>query len=238
MGNTAADGEFGFFRTVSIPAAAFRKIILSETFRGFCAFQLQLRTTMTVPWASFDRRQRAHFVSYLGADCDCILGRWKIDAVEHLIHVGTCLVFSKILKEGSMKVQTVVVWAVSELVAHYPKCQDLTRKGNIVQNIEKERGQLRLLILFGMIIVAVTVTLATAATVNMRLHDYGDALSKSILFFEGQMSGKLPLTQRMSWRKDSALHDGFDKGFYQKMVPLAHNLEPLPGSTPETRVQA
>ncbi|PIA50107.1 hypothetical protein AQUCO_01300683v1 [Aquilegia coerulea] len=39
-------------------------------------------------------------------------------------------------------------------------------------------------------------------------HDYSDALSKSILFFEGQRSGKLPYTQRMTWRKDSALHDG------------------------------
>ncbi|KAK9665655.1 hypothetical protein RND81_14G126800 [Saponaria officinalis] len=40
-------------------------------------------------------------------------------------------------------------------------------------------------------------------------HDYGDALSKSILFFEGQRSGKLPPSQRMSWRRDSALRDGF-----------------------------
>ncbi|XP_021909043.1 endoglucanase 8-like isoform X2 [Carica papaya] len=41
--------------------------------------------------------------------------------------------------------------------------------------------------------------------------DYGDALSKSILFFEGQRSGKLT-NQRMSWRKDSALRDGSDIG--------------------------
>ncbi|XP_031393826.1 endoglucanase 8-like [Punica granatum] len=43
-------------------------------------------------------------------------------------------------------------------------------------------------------------------------HDYAEALSKSILFFEGQRSGKLPPTQRMTWRKDSALHDGSDIG--------------------------
>ena len=43
-------------------------------------------------------------------------------------------------------------------------------------------------------------------------HDYGDALSKSILFFEGQRSGKLPPSQRMKWRKDSALRDGFQIG--------------------------
>ncbi|KAJ8748016.1 hypothetical protein K2173_014552 [Erythroxylum novogranatense] len=40
--------------------------------------------------------------------------------------------------------------------------------------------------------------------------DYGEALSKCILFFEGQRSGKLPSTQRMSWRKDSGLKDGSD----------------------------
>ncbi|CAK7337054.1 unnamed protein product [Dovyalis caffra] len=45
-----------------------------------------------------------------------------------------------------------------------------------------------------------------------RLHDYGDALTKSILFFEGQRSGKLPSTQRMNWRGDSALRDGSDIG--------------------------
>ncbi|KAL0727195.1 hypothetical protein Bca4012_023288 [Brassica carinata] len=38
--------------------------------------------------------------------------------------------------------------------------------------------------------------------------DYGDALNKSILFFEGQRSGKLPVNQRVLWRADSALSDG------------------------------
>jgi len=35
--------------------------------------------------------------------------------------------------------------------------------------------------------------------------DYGDALGKAILFFEGQRSGKLPSTQRIKWRGDSPL---------------------------------
>nr|QCQ73723.1 endo-(1,4)-beta-D-glucanase [Litchi chinensis] len=48
--------------------------------------------------------------------------------------------------------------------------------------------------------------------VRVASNNYGDALSKCILFFEGQRSGKLPSTQRMTWRKDSALHDGFDIG--------------------------
>ena len=39
-------------------------------------------------------------------------------------------------------------------------------------------------------------------------HNYKDALTKSILFFEGQRSGKLPPNQRMRWRGNSALSDG------------------------------
>lgn len=38
--------------------------------------------------------------------------------------------------------------------------------------------------------------------------DYKEALSKAILFFEGQRSGKLPANQRVKWRADSALSDG------------------------------
>nr|XP_043608590.1 endoglucanase CX-like [Erigeron canadensis] len=38
---------------------------------------------------------------------------------------------------------------------------------------------------------------------------YFNALSKSILFFEGQRSGKLPNNQRLTWRADSALRDGY-----------------------------
>ncbi|KAL6495742.1 Esterase/lipase/thioesterase [Orobanche gracilis] len=37
--------------------------------------------------------------------------------------------------------------------------------------------------------------------------DYSEALSKSILFFEGQRSGELPIDQRLDWRKDSGLKD-------------------------------
>ncbi|KAL8090724.1 endoglucanase 1-like [Apium graveolens] len=38
--------------------------------------------------------------------------------------------------------------------------------------------------------------------------DYYTALNKSILFFEGQRSGKLPANQRVNWRGDSGLSDG------------------------------
>lgn len=50
------------------------------------------------------------------------------------------------------------------------------------------------------------------AAISAAGHDYGDALRKSILFFEGQRSGKLPQEQRLRWRRDSALRDGADEG--------------------------
>ncbi|KAL5222073.1 hypothetical protein ABZP36_026786 [Zizania latifolia] len=43
-------------------------------------------------------------------------------------------------------------------------------------------------------------------------HDYGTALSKSILYFEAQRSGVLPGSQRMAWRGNSGLHDGNANG--------------------------
>ncbi|PIN06028.1 Cellulase [Handroanthus impetiginosus] len=42
--------------------------------------------------------------------------------------------------------------------------------------------------------------------------DYGAALTKSLLFYEAQRSGKLPSDQRVLWRGDSALSDGKDAG--------------------------
>ncbi|RVX03077.1 Endoglucanase 13 [Vitis vinifera] len=42
--------------------------------------------------------------------------------------------------------------------------------------------------------------------------NYGAALTKSLLYFETQRSGKLPPNQRVLWRGDSALQDGNDAG--------------------------
>ncbi|XP_022875747.1 endoglucanase 17 isoform X2 [Olea europaea var. sylvestris] len=39
-------------------------------------------------------------------------------------------------------------------------------------------------------------------------HNYRDALTKSIMFFEGQRSGRLPPNQRITWRRNSGLSDG------------------------------
>ena len=42
--------------------------------------------------------------------------------------------------------------------------------------------------------------------------DYKEALTKSLLYYEAQRSGKLPQNQRVQWRGDSGLHDGKDAG--------------------------
>lgn len=41
---------------------------------------------------------------------------------------------------------------------------------------------------------------------------YGEALTKSLLYYEAQRSGKLPPNQRVQWRGDSGLQDGSDVG--------------------------
>ncbi|XP_019172382.1 PREDICTED: uncharacterized protein LOC109167727 [Ipomoea nil] len=61
-----------------------------------------------------------------------LLGRDE-ESVEHMIVSGACQVFAKILKEGPMKVQAVVAWAVSELASHYPKSQDLFAQNNVIR---------------------------------------------------------------------------------------------------------
>ncbi|RWW79481.1 hypothetical protein BHE74_00012220 [Ensete ventricosum] len=42
--------------------------------------------------------------------------------------------------------------------------------------------------------------------------DYKDALSKSLLYFEAQRSGRLPYGQRVTWRGHSGLTDGLQQG--------------------------
>ncbi|MEH1012990.1 glycoside hydrolase family 9 protein [Micromonospora sp. CPCC 206060] len=60
----------------------------------------------------------------------------------------------------------------------------------------------------GVIAPAIAPTPATAAPA----FNYGEALQKSILFYEAQQSGRLPDWNRVSWRDDSALTDGADVG--------------------------
>ncbi len=68
--------------------------------------------------------------------------------------------------------------------------------------------------------VVATTTLATAGLTAVLLpsasaddhHNYGEALQKSIWFYEAQVSGPKPEWNRVSWRGDSALNDGQDVG--------------------------
>ena len=46
-------------------------------------------------------------------------------------------------------------------------------------------------------------------------HDYAQALSKGILFYEAQRSGHLPPNQRVTWRSHSGLNDGKTSGVSQ-----------------------
>ncbi|MBA0804471.1 hypothetical protein Gohar_004054 [Gossypium harknessii] len=66
----------------------------------------------------------ARAIGLLGLDPEC---------VEQIVNAGAGSVFAKILKEGDMKVQSLVAWAVSELAAHYPKCQDHFAQNNIIR---------------------------------------------------------------------------------------------------------
>ncbi|CAH9064962.1 unnamed protein product [Cuscuta europaea] len=61
-----------------------------------------------------------------------LLGRDPV-SVEHMVHAGVCQVFGKMLKQGPMKVQAVVAWAISELASHFPTCQDLFAQNNIIR---------------------------------------------------------------------------------------------------------
>ncbi|KAL5571221.1 hypothetical protein UlMin_020818 [Ulmus minor] len=47
---------------------------------------------------------------------------------------------------------------------------------------------------------------------TLEAFDYADALTKSLLYFESQRSGRLPYNQRVTWRDHSGLTDGLEQG--------------------------
>ncbi|XP_010941293.1 uncharacterized protein [Elaeis guineensis] len=55
------------------------------------------------------------------------------ESVERMVLAGVCSVFAKVLKEGAMKVQGMVAWAVSELATNHPKCQDVFAQNNVIR---------------------------------------------------------------------------------------------------------
>ncbi|GLU17600.1 hypothetical protein SLE2022_339600 [Rubroshorea leprosula] len=65
-------------------------------------------------------------------------------------------------------------------------------------------------------IVFLTIWFLSLLCYGFTSHDYSDALEKSIIFFEGQRSGKLPPNQGMTWRGDSGLSDG--SGYHVDLV--------------------
>ncbi|MCO5562311.1 hypothetical protein L7F22_015937 [Adiantum nelumboides] len=65
---------------------------------------------------------------------------------------------------------------------------------------------------FMVLLLAARPSPSTAAAAGSGQFDYADALQKSLLFFEGQRSGKLPANQRVWWRGDSGLGDGKSEG--------------------------
>ncbi|KAK1633118.1 hypothetical protein QYE76_007433 [Lolium multiflorum] len=63
-------------------------------------------------------------IGLLGRDPEC---------VEQIVLAGACAAFAKVLKDGPMKVQAMVAWAVSELAANHPKCQDAFAQHNVIR---------------------------------------------------------------------------------------------------------
>ncbi|KVH95211.1 Glycoside hydrolase, family 9 [Cynara cardunculus var. scolymus] len=58
-----------------------------------------------------------------------------------------------------------------------------------------------------LLLVLLALTFSSSASA-FTSHHYSDALTKSIIFFDGQRSGNLPSNQRLKWRADSAVNDG------------------------------
>lgn len=76
----------------------------------------------------------------------------------------------------------------------------------------KKSISLILSILLIMGFVEVCKPIKVSANENTNNYNYGEALQKSIMFYEFQRSGKLPSDKRDNWRSDSGMDDGKDVG--------------------------
>ncbi|XP_042409281.1 endoglucanase 7-like [Zingiber officinale] len=63
-----------------------------------------------------------------------------------------------------------------------------------------------------MAVVLVVLSAVVSVGSGAKEFDYKDALSKSLLYFEAQRSGRLPYTQHVAWRGHSGLTDGLQQG--------------------------
>ncbi|MFT5757970.1 MAG: endoglucanase [Alteromonadaceae bacterium] len=59
---------------------------------------------------------------------------------------------------------------------------------------------------------ALALNMYSMAVANAQTPNYGEALQKSIYFYEAQQSGVLPPWNRAEWRSNSTIHDGSDNG--------------------------
>ena len=82
--------------------------------------------------------------------------------------------------------------------------------------MSKFNRQLLKRILIGLVVsIFIIVTSTPASSQNIkqdRANNYGEALQKSILFYEAQQAGRLPEWNRIPWRDDATLEDGADVG--------------------------
>jgi PKD repeat protein len=74
-------------------------------------------------------------------------------------------------------------------------------KGNILMKIAKLSIQ-----------IALALNFSTMTVANDQIPNYGEALQKSIYFYEAQQSGVLPDWNRTEWRGNSTISDGSDNG--------------------------
>lgn len=78
--------------------------------------------------------------------------------------------------------------------------------------MKSKKGIISMLIAATVITLSIPKMSANAQELNSTMFNYGEALQKSIMFYEFQRSGKLPEDKRDNWRGDSALKDGSDAG--------------------------
>lgn len=72
-----------------------------------------------------------------------------------------------------------------------------------------------------------TILCITFIGTSLAASDYAAALTKSLLYFEAQRSGKLPPNQHVTWRDDSALNDGSDVGVRSNDIKMFIQFLPL-----------
>ncbi|XP_059635973.1 endoglucanase 5 [Cornus florida] len=77
-------------------------------------------------------------------------------------------------------------------------------------SVSNRKKKIHFLLLIFLALLAAAIIGSEATIVGS--FNYGDALDKSLMFFEAQRSGKLPVNQRVKWRGNSGLRDGFLQG--------------------------